>query len=198
MHKIKEILVATNNEGKYREICDLLPQDIKIHSPKKLKIDSPEEVGESFIENSILKAEYFSKKSKLVSLSDDSGLEIDILNGNPGIHSARWSGKEKNFDIAIKRVFKEMEKVKKDWEKQSSARFVCNMTLYWPNGQSFSSVGTINGKISRIKKGKNGFGYDPIFIPKGYNQTFGEMKPKLKMSIDHRLNAFLLLKKFFT
>ena len=80
---------------------------------------------------------------------------------------------------------------------KNKARFVCNMTLYWPNGQSFSSVGTINGKISRIKKGKNGFGYDPIFIPNGYKQTFGEMKPKLKMSIDHRFNAFIKLKKFF-
>ena len=198
MHKIKEILVATNNEGKYREICDLLPQDIKIHSPKKLKIDSPEEVGESFIENSILKAEYFSKKSKLVSLSDDSGLEIDILNGNPGIHSARWSGKEKNFDIAIKRVFKEMTESKRNWKHDNSAKFVCCLTLFWPDGKCFSSRGEIDGIISTEKKGSNGFGYDPIFIPNGYKKTFGEMKPKDKISIDHRFEAFKQIKKFFT
>jgi len=197
MDKIKEIIIGTNNQGKYKEICDLLPDKIIKYSPKELNIPSPEETGKSFKENSFIKALYFSKKINQVCLSDDSGLEIDLLRGKPGIYSSRWAGPKNNFDLGIEKILKEMEKVKKDWEKQSSARFVCNMTLYWPNGQSFSSVGTINGKISRIKKGKNGFGYDPIFIPNGYKQTFGEMKPKLKMSIDHRFNAFIKLKKFF-
>ena len=197
MDQIKEILVGTNNEGKYREICDLLPKEVKKYSPKELNIATVKEIGESFIENSILKASYFSKKTDLICLSDDSGLEIDLLNGNPGIYSARWSGKEKNFDIAIKRIFKEMEKVKKDWKYSNTARFVCCLTLFWPDGKIYSSKGIVEGKISTKKKGKNGFGYDPIFIPNGYNKTFGEMETKTKMSIDHRSKAYRHIKKFF-
>ena len=197
MDQIKEILVGTNNEGKYREICDLLPKEVKKYSPKELNIATVKETGESFIENSILKASYFSKKTDLICLSDDSGLEIDLLNGNPGIYSARWSGKEKNFDIAIKRIFKEMEKIKKDWKYNNTARFVCCLTLFWPDGKIYSSKGIVEGEISTKKKGKNGFGYDPIFIPNGYNKTFGEMETKTKMSIDHRSKAYSYIKKFF-
>ena len=90
-----------------------------------------------------------------------------------------------------------MSNIKKNWQNESSARFICNMTLYWPNGKNISSTGVINGKISSKKKGGNGFGYDPIFIPEGHQKTFGEMDPELKISIDHRFNAFLKLKKFF-
>ena len=90
-----------------------------------------------------------------------------------------------------------MNNVKKDWKNDSAARFICCMTLFWPCGKSYSSKGIIKGKISTTKKGKNGFGYDPIFIPDGYNQTFGEMKSELKMSLDHRFKAFLKIKKFF-
>ena len=90
-----------------------------------------------------------------------------------------------------------MSNITKDWKNENKARFICNMTLFWPNGRNFSSEGYIEGKISSIKKGKNGFGYDPIFIPNGYKKTFAEMEPKLKMSIDHRFNAFLKLKEFF-
>ena len=90
-----------------------------------------------------------------------------------------------------------MSQVKKNWQSESNARFICCMTLYWPNGKNFFTEGSIKGKISNTKKGKNGFGYDPIFIPDGYNQTFGEMESKLKMTIDHRFKAFLKIKKFF-
>ena len=197
MNKIKEIIIGTNNEGKYREICDLLPNDIKKHSPKEFDILSPAEIGTSFEENSFIKASHFSKKTNLICLSDDSGLEIDLLKGEPGIYSSRWAGIKNNFDLAIRKVFKEMSQVKKNWQSESNARFICCMTLYWPNGKNFFTEGSIKGKISNTKKGKNGFGYDPIFIPDGYKQTFGEMDPKLKMSIDHRFNAFLKLKKFF-
>jgi len=197
MNKIKEIIIGTNNEGKYREICDLLPNNIKKHSPKEFDILSPEETGTSFEENSFIKASYFSKKTNLICLSDDSGLEIDLLKGEPGIYSSRWSGEKNNFDLAIKKVFKKMENIKKNWINNNLARFVCCMTLFWPNGKSYSSKGVVEGKISAIKKGKYGFGYDPIFIPLGYNQTFGEMNPKLKMSIDHRFMAFTKIKKFF-
>ncbi len=197
MDKIEEIIIGTNNQGKYKEICDLIPDKIKKYSPKKLDILSPEETGKSFKENSFIKASYFSKKTNQICLSDDSGLEIDLLEGKPGIYSSRWAGIKNNFDLAIRKVFKEMSQVKKNWQSESNARFICCMTLYWPNGKNFFTEGSIKGKISNTKKGKNGFGYDPIFIPDGYKQTFGEMDPKLKMSIDHRFNAFLKLKKFF-
>ena len=197
MDKIKELIIGTNNNGKYREICDLLPNKIIKHSPKEFRILSPEETGKSFEKNSFIKASYFSKKTNLICLSDDSGLEIDLLKGRPGIYSSRWSGRKNNFDLAIKRVFKEMSKLKKDWKNDSSARFICCLTLFWPNGKIYSSTGTIKGKISQKIKGKSGFGYDPIFIADGYNQTFGEMKPKLKMSIDHRFMAYLQIRRFF-
>jgi XTP/dITP diphosphohydrolase len=197
MNKIKEVLIGTNNEGKYKEICGLLPNKIKKHSPKEFEILTPEETGESFEKNSFIKASYFSKKTNLICLSDDSGLEIDLLRGEPGIYSSRWSGKKNNFNLAINKIYKKMSNIKKNWKKDNEAKFICCMTLFWPNGKSYSSKGIVKGKISTTKKGKNGFGYDPIFIPNGYNQTFGEMQLKLKMSIDHRFKAFLKIKKFF-
>jgi len=197
MNKITEIIIGTNNQGKYKEICDLLPYNIKKYSPKELNILSPKETAKTFKENSFIKASYFSKKTNQICLSDDSGLEIDLLKGEPGIYSSRWAGEKNNFDLAIKKVFKEMANIKRNWKNQNKARFICNMTLFWPDGKNISSEGYIDGKISSVKKGKNGFGYDPIFIPNGYKKTFAEMEPKLKMSIDHRFNAFLKLKKFF-
>jgi len=197
MSKIKEILIGTNNKGKYREICNLLPNELKKYSPKEFNISTPRETGKSFEENSFIKASYYSKKTNLICLSDDSGLEIDLLNSEPGIYSSRWSGKKNNFDSAIKKIFKKMGNIKKDWKNDNTARFICCMTLFWPDSKSYSSKGVIKGKISTTKKGKNGFGYDPIFIPDGYNQTFGEMEFKLKISIDHRFKAFLKISKFF-
>tara|TARA_Y100000590_G_scaffold354725_1_gene408108 strand:+ start:1250 stop:1846 length:597 start_codon:yes stop_codon:yes gene_type:complete len=197
MNKIEEILVGTNNLGKYKEICDLLPKNVKKYSPKKFNILTPPETGKTFEENSFIKASYFSKKTNLICISDDSGLEIDLLNGEPGIYSARWGGENNDFDLAIEKVFKKMNDLKTDWNKSNIARFICCMTIFWPNGKSFSSRGVINGKISKTKKGKNGFGYDPIFIPDGYKQTFGEMDLSFKMSIDHRSKAFFKMKKFF-
>ena len=197
MSKIKEILIGTNNKGKYEEICSLLPANIKKYSPDKFDIQSPEETGISFKENSFIKASYFSNKTNLVCLSDDSGLEIDLLKGNPGIYSARWGGAKNDFNLAIEKIFKEMSSIKKNWSNDERARFICCMTIFWPSGENYSAEGTANGRISTTKKGNNGFGYDPIFIPEGYNETFSEMKPKLKMSIDHRFKAFLQIKKFF-
>jgi len=105
MKKIREVIVGTNNNGKYKEICDLLPNKIKKYSPKEFKIYSPKEIGKSFAENSMIKASYFSKKTNLICLSDDSGLEIELLKGAPGIYSARWGGIKNNFDEAIQKVF---------------------------------------------------------------------------------------------
>ena len=197
MEKIREIIIGTNNDGKYREICALLPKKIKKYSPKTYKILTPKETGKSFEENSILKASYFAKKTNLVCLSDDSGLEIDLLNGAPGIYSSRWAGANNNFNQAIERVFLEMNKIKKNWQNEANARFICCLSLFWPDGKSYSSKGIIKGKISSKKKGNRGFGYDPIFIPDGYDKTFGEMLPELKMSIDHRFKAYLQIKNFF-
>lgn len=197
MNKIKKIIIGTNNTGKYKEICDLLPHKVQKYSPKKFNLLTPDETGKTFRENSLIKATYFSKKTNLICLSDDSGLEIDLLKGKPGIYSSRWSGEKDNFNLAIKKIYKEMKRIKYDWENDNSARFVCAMTIFWPNGKSYTSQGIIKGKISTNKKGNKGFGYDPIFIPEGYSQTFGEMDFKLKVSIDHRFKAFYKIKKFF-
>jgi XTP/dITP diphosphohydrolase len=197
MKKIKEILIGTNNSGKYEEICSLLPKNIKKYSLKQFNISSPRETGNSFKENALIKASYFSKKTNLICLSDDSGLQIKILKDQPGIYSSRWGGEKNNFNLAIKKVYKEINNINKNWNIQKVAQFVCCLTIFWPENKSFSAEGKVKGKISQIKKGKNGFGYDPIFIPAGYNKTFSEMKPSLKMSIDHRFKAFLKIKKFF-
>ena len=198
MKKNSKLLVGTNNVGKLKEIADLLPKNLEIYSPSDFKIRSPVENGKSFEENSLIKAKYFSKKSKMVCLSDDSGLEIDILEGRPGIYSARWGGKKSNFIKAMKRVFNELSKKDKDWKKKKiKARFVCALTIYNTNNKIISSIGKIDGYISSQMRGKNGFGYDPIFIAKGKKITFGEMKPYQKYKIDHRSKAFKKIKKFF-
>ena len=196
--KIIKLLIGTNNKGKLREIRDLLPKNVKIYSPLDFKIKSPIENGKSFEENSLIKARYFSKKSKMLCLSDDSGLEIDILGGDPGIYSARWGGKKNDFVNAMNRVFKELDKKNKNWKnKKIKARFICALTIYGSNQKIINSVGKIEGCISPFMKGKNGFGYDPIFIPQGKKITFGEMNPSQKYKIDHRYKAFKKIKKFF-
>ena len=198
MKKITKILVGTNNSGKLNEIRGLLPKNLEIYSTSDFKIKSPAENGKTFKENSLIKAKYFSKKSKMVCLSDDSGLEIDVLEGYPGIYSARWGGKKGNFIKAMNRVFKELDKKNKNWKtKKIKARFICALTIYGPNQKTISSIGKVDGHISSSMKGENGFGYDPIFIPKGKKITFGEMKPLQKYKMDHRFKAFKKIKKFF-
>ena len=197
MTKIKEILIGTNNNGKYKEISDLLPKNIKRYSPIDFNLKSPDEDGKTFRDNSLIKAAYFSKKTNLICISDDSGLEIDLLDGKPGIHSARWGGLESNFDLAIKKVFYEIEKIKKNWtQNEIKARFGCSLTIYWPDGKNHTCQGIINGTISERAKGTKGFGYDPIFIPDGFKNTFGEMDIEKKMSLDHRSKAYNQIKKF--
>ena len=196
--KIKKIFIGSNNKGKLKEIVDLLPKSLKIYSNLDYKIPSPIETGTTFEQNSLLKAKYFSEKTKKICMSDDSGIEIDILNKAPGVYSADWSGKKRNFNLAIKKVYKEISKKDKNWKKKKlSARFICALTIFWPNGHFVTKIGKIEGRISNLKKGKNGFGYDPIFIPRGKRLTFGEMDRKKKFRIDHRSNAFKKIKKFF-
>ena len=197
MKKILKLLIGTNNKGKYREIRDLLPKYIKTYSTANFNLKSPRENGLTFEENSLIKSKYFSKKTKLICLADDSGLEIDILNKDPGIYSARWGGKKSDFNKAIKRVYRELFKKDKKWkQKKIKARFVCALSICYLNKKITSVVGKVEGYISNEPKGKNGFGYDPIFIPKNKKKTFGEIKSAEKYKIDHRFIAFKKIKKF--
>ena len=195
--KITKILIGSNNRGKLKEIRNLLPKYIKIYSASDFKIKSPKENGKTFLENSLIKSRYFSKKTKLICIADDSGLEIDLLNKRPGIYSARWGGIKSNFNIAIQRVYRELDKKDKKWkEKKIKARFICALSISYLNKKITSVIGKIEGSISHKPKGKKGFGYDPIFIPEKRKKTFGQMKPSEKYKIDHRYKAFKKIKKF--
>ena len=195
--KIKDLLVGTNNKGKLKEIKSLLPKYINIYSTSDFKLTSPKEDGKTFKENSLIKSRYYSLKSNLVCLADDSGLEVDLLNKRPGIFSARWGGRKGDFNKAIEKVYRELNKVDKNWKnKKIRARFVCALSISNLNKKIACVQGKVEGYISSVPKGKNGFGYDPIFIPLGKRQTFGEMKPSKKYRMDHRFNAFKKIKKF--
>ena len=195
--KITKLLIGTNNKGKLREIRRLLPKRIKTYSTSSFNLKSPKENGKNFKENSLIKSKYFSKKSNLICLADDSGLEIDILNKKPGIYSARWGGKNSDFNKAIKKVYREIKKKDKNWKnKKIKARFICALTLCYFDKKIACVQGIVEGKISNQPKGRNGFGYDPIFIPKNRKKTFGEMKFLQKSKIDHRFKAFKKIKKF--
>jgi XTP/dITP diphosphohydrolase len=197
MKKISQLLIGSNNKGKLKEIKALLPKRIKIYSTSDFNIKSPVENGKTFEDNSIIKSKYFSKKTNLPCLADDSGLEIDILNKSPGIYSARWGGKNSDFNKAIKRVYKELDKKDKNWKKKKiKARFVCSLSISYLEKLIACVRGEVEGTISTEPKGNNGFGYDPIFIPKEKRLTFGEMSLKAKYNMDHRFNAFKKIKKF--
>ena len=197
MKKISKLLIGTNNKGKYKEIRDLLPKYIKTYSTSEFNLKSPKEDGLTFIENSLIKSKYFSKKTKLICLADDSGLEIDLLDKNPGIYSARWGGKEGDFDKAINRVYRELKKKDKKWkQKKIKARFICALSISYLDKKISSVLGKVEGYISNEPRGSNGFGYDPIFIPKNKNKTFGEMSSLQKYKMDHRFDAFKKIKKF--
>ena len=198
MKKIFKLLIGTNNKGKYKEIKDLLPKYIKTFSTADFKLKSPKENGLTFQENSLIKSKYFSKKTKQICLADDSGLEIDMLNKNPGIYSARWGGKNADFNKAIKRVYRELFKKDKNWQqKKITARFICALSIYNCDKKITSVQGKVEGRISNKPRGKNGFGYDPIFIPKNKKKNFGEMDLSQKYKIDNRFIAFKKIKKFF-
>ena len=197
MKKISKLLIGTNNKGKFKEFRDLLPKYIKTHSTSEFKLKSPREDGQTFKENSIIKSKYFSKKTKLICLADDSGLEIDILDKSPGIYSARWGGKKGDFKKAINKVYRELSKKDKNWKhKKIKARFICALSISYLDKKIASVLGKVEGYISVNPKGENGFGYDPIFIPKNKRKTFGEMSFLQKYKIDHRFVAFKKIKKF--
>ena len=197
--KINNLLIGTNNSGKLKEIRALLPKNIKSLSTSVFKLKSPRENGKSFSENSIIKSRYFSKKTNLICLADDSGLEIDLLDKNPGIYSARWAGRGSNFNKAIKKVYSELDKKNPKWrnKKKVKARFICALSICYLDKKIACVTGKVEGSISSKPRGKNGFGYDPIFIPNKKNKTFGEMNFKKKSRLDHRFKAFKKIKKFF-
>ena len=187
---MKKILIGTHNIGKFREISFLLNKKIKKISPNSLEIKSPKETGNTFLANAKLKAKYFSKHVNFPVISDDSGLCIKALNGNPGIYSARLAKRHGSFFKAMKRILEKMKN-----KKNRSAVFICSLSYISEKKKSYSVVGKIKGTISKKIIGKRGFGYDPIFIPDKYLVTFGQMPKLKKILIDHRYIAFQKLKK---
>jgi XTP/dITP diphosphohydrolase len=182
------LVIASHNEGKVREIADLLaPYGIDAVSAGKLGLPEPEETGVSFAENAALKALAAAKASGLPALADDSGLEVAALGGEPGIHSARWGGAARDFGLAMERVHRELEA---SGARDQTANFICVLALASPDGGAEMFDGKVFGTLTWPPRGTRGFGYDPIFVPEGYKETFGEMKPELKDSISHRARAF--------
>jgi len=188
---MKKILVGTHNNGKFKEIAHLLPKKYKKISPLKLQIKSPKETGKSFKSNARLKVKFFSKFVDYGVISDDSGLCIKALNNRPGIFSARLAKKHGSFLKAMKFILKNLKN-----KKNRNATFVCSLSYKDEGGKITTVQGNLKGTISTKIKGKKGFGYDPIFIPKGQKITFGQMSKIKKIKIDHRFLAFKkLLKK---
>jgi XTP/dITP diphosphohydrolase len=181
-----KLVVASHNVGKVREIRELLDAfKVDVISAGELNLPEPEETALTFIGNAELKALAAAKAANLPALSDDSGLSIDALNGAPGIYSARWAGPDKDFDMAMQRIEREM-----DGKKDRKARFICALTLAWPDGHCESFEGKVTGVLTFPPSGTKGFGYDPIFIADGYKVTFAEMQPADKHAISHRADAF--------
>ncbi len=197
MHrKFKEntLVIASHNQGKVREIRELLSgYNTKILSSSEFDLSEPEETGSSFIENAEIKSRYTAKNTLYTSLSDDSGLVVPALDGAPGIYSARWAGADKDFNLAMKKLEEELLK-KTGTNKGHKAYFVCALSLAWPDGHVENFEGYVYGTLTFPPRGNKGFGYDPIFIPDGYNMTFGEMEPEEKHNISHRAEAFKKLK----
>lgn len=193
MRKFKEkiLLVATHNQGKFEEISALLePFGVQVFSAAGRDLPVPEETEESFAGNARLKAHAAAKATGLVALSDDSGLTIDALQGQPGVHTADWAETPdgRDFDLAMSRVWTELEKVKAPFPR--TAQFRCTLVLAWPDGHDEVFEGMMPGQIVWPKRGDQGHGYDPIFQPDGYDQTFGEMDRWEKNRISHRADAF--------
>lgn len=180
------LVVASHNSGKVREIEQLLaPLGFEIKGAAEFALPEPEENGTSFTENALIKARSAADISRLPSLADDSGLCVGALEGAPGIHSARWAGKDKDFRIAMKRVENEL-----GGNPDRRAFFVCVLAIVTPSGDEETFEGRVYGALTFPPRGERGFGYDPIFIPEGHRFTFGEMDPAAKRTMSHRAKAF--------
>ena len=183
------LVVASHNPGKVREIGDLLrPFGVQALAAAELGLPEPEETGASFAENAALKARAAALAARLPALADDSGLVVPALRGAPGIYSARWAGPRKDFAIAMERVQDELGA-----SPDRRAHFVCALALGWPDGHVEVFEGRVDGTLVWPPRGTRGFGYDPMFLPEGGIQTFGEMEPAAKHGISHRARAFAKL-----
>jgi XTP/dITP diphosphohydrolase len=188
-----KLIVASHNKGKLVEIADLLSRfAVETVGADALGLPEPEETGDTFIANAELKALAAATKAGLPALSDDSGLAVDALDGAPGIYSARWAetANGRDFDFAMHKI--EMALHQKG-DVPRTARFICALTLAWPDGHVESFEGKVEGTLVWPMRGKNGFGYDPIFLPLGGDMTFGEMEPAAKHAMSHRADAFTQL-----
>ena len=190
-----KLVIATHNEGKLREIRELLaPYGIECLGAAELDLPEPEETGVTFVDNAELKARASADLSGLPALADDSGLAVDALHGKPGIHSARWSEDEtgkRDFGHAMARVWREVEAAGPD--AGHDAHFVCALSLAWPDGAIESFEGKVHGTLVWPPRGDNGHGYDPIFVANGDTRTFGEIEPAAKNAVSHRAVAFAKL-----
>ena len=181
-----KLVVASHNAAKVREIRDLLaPFNAEVVSAGELGLPEPEETGLTFIANAELKALSASLGANVIALADDSGLAVDGLNGAPGIYSARWAGPTKDFDLAMKKIENALGQ-----NPDRNAQFICALSLAWPDGHCDTFEGKVAGKLTFPPRGSEGFGYDPIFIPEGFDITFGEMDPGKKHEMSHRADAF--------
>jgi XTP/dITP diphosphohydrolase len=186
---IKKLLIATHNDGKAKEIKALLSPYIgDFATSGELGLSEPEEKGSTFAENAIIKAVESARQSGLPALADDSGLSVTALGGEPGIFSARWAGPERDFNMAMEKVNNELGDT-----KDRSASFICVLALALPEGEVETFEGRVDGDIIWPQRGNNGFGYDPVFIPRGFDRTFAEMSADEKYSMSHRSNAFKCL-----
>lgn len=180
------LVIASHNAGKVREIADLLqPYGVGVLSAGAAGLSEPEETGTSFAENAALKAATAARESGLPSLADDSGLTVPALGGAPGIYSARWAGPNRDFRAAMEKVNKGLA-----GSDDRRAAFVCVLCLAWPDGRTQTFEGRVDGTLVWPPRGDRGFGYDPIFVPEGYDVTFGELDPAVKHRISHRAHAF--------
>ncbi len=181
-----ELVIATHNKGKVREIADLLrPYVAKFMSAGELGLPEPDETGTTFIDNAILKARAAALASGKCALADDSGFTVAALNGDPGLYSARWAGPDKDFNLAMVRVHNEMGD-----SKDRSASFICALALAWPDGHVETFEGQIEGDVVWPPRGDKGFGYDPMFVPKGDVRTYAEIELAEKYKTSHRAKAF--------
>ena len=186
----EKLVIASNNDGKILELKEILKVfHVKIFSNKNFNISEPIEDGNSFKENAYIKASNTASKTQLVSLSDDSGISFKALDGRPGIHSARYAGKKKDFALAMKKLNEELK-----FKNDKSCKFTCALSLCWPDGYNITVQGEIYGQFSWPPVGENGFGYDPIFYYPKLKKTFGELDPLTKHNISHRNLAFKKLK----
>ena len=191
---ISPLLIASHNEGKVAEFRALLaPLGIRVVSAAESHISEPEETGESFAANAELKARHCFAASGLAALADDSGLVIPALGGAPGIYSARWAGPGKDFSVAFARIQRELAERNLT---TAPAYFMCALALALPDGSCHHFEGRIEGDLSFPPRGEKGFGYDPIFVPEGYEQSFAEIDAQEKNRISHRARAFEKLLSF--